>query len=249
MDDEVDSSGTQHPADTSTSPNGHRGQSPRHPQQPLLPSKLPEHPYTVHQIGGAYPDIILRAYHDIGHKDKDEDEGKDRGKGTDLGPSPYLASSLVAGFLSSINAAHIAAGKDSLGWLNSLLHSSSISLSDNDDSSEEGVNEEKLLPVGGRSKRSPELGSVTFQTLRNILTLKDVDYTDSQQNTDDDEKQMLHRGNKGKRNGSRRSNHSSSFPSLSLTFSPLQALSHSPYLKRGEGQNTAVSIMYDSYFN
>lgn len=231
MDDEVDRCGTQYPADTSTSRHGHGGLSPRHPQHPLLPSKILEHSYWGHQSDGAYPDIILRAYHDIGHKD----EGK--GKGTDLGPSPYLASSLVAGFLSSINAAHTAAGKGLLGWLNPLLHTSSISLSENDDSSGEGVNEETLLTAQGGSRRSSELGSVTFHTLRNILTLNGVDYTDSRQNTDDGEKQMLHRGDKGKRNGSRRSNHSSSFPSLSLTFSPLQALSHSPYIKRGEGQN------------
>ena len=231
MDDEVDRSDTQYPADTSTPRHGNGGLSPRHPQQPLLPSKPLEHSYKGHQIGGAYPDMILRAYHDIGHENEDED------KGTDLGLNPYLASSLVAGFLSSINAAHIAAGKGSLGWLNPLLHSSSISLGDNDYSSGKVVNEETLLPAEGRSKRSSELGSITFQTLRNILTLEGADYTDSQQNADDDVKQMLHRGNKGKRNGSRDSNITSNSPSVSLTFSPLQALSHSPYLKRGEGQN------------
>ena len=233
MDDEVDNSDTQYPSDTSTSPHGHGGLSPRYPQQPLLPSKLLEHSYKGHQSGGAYPDIILRAYHDIRHEDEDEE------KGTDFGLNPYLVSSLVAGFLSIINAAHIAAGKGSLGWLNPLLHSSSISLSDNDYSSGKGVNEETLPPTEGGSRLSSELGSVTFQTLRNILTLKGVDYTDSQQNTDDDDdgKQMLHRGNKGKRNGSRHSNITSKSPSVSLTFSPLQALSHSPYLKRGEGQN------------
>jgi hypothetical protein len=199
------------------------------------PSQLPEHPDQAHLPGRAYPDITLRAYHDIKLPEKNLEFCPSPS------PSSYIASSIVAGLLSNINAAHIAAGKKSLGWINPLLYSSSVPLHENDSSSDgEG------LRAAGRSSRSSDLGSVTFQILRNMLSSSPEISTISQHVNDkeDDKEQSKNNSNsKGKKGGDKNGNANSSSPSFSPTLSPcfpslspVQTLTRSPSPRQSEGE-------------
>jgi hypothetical protein len=204
-------------------------------------SQLPEHPDPAHLPGRAYPDITLRAYHDI----------KLPGKNLEFCPSPspssYIASSIVAGLLSNINAAHIAAGKDSLGWINPLLYSSSGPLHEKDSSSDEGLEDGEGLRAAGRSSRSSDLGSVTFQILRNMLSSSPEINTASQHLNDKEDDKELSKNNiysKGKKGGDKHGNANSSSPSFSPslspcfspTLSPVHTLTRSPSLRQSEGE-------------
>lgn len=205
------------------------------------PSQLPEHPGPAHLPGRVYPDITLRAYHDI----------KLPGKNLEFCPSPspssYMASSIVAGLLSNINAAHIAAGKDSLGWINPLLYSSSVPLHENDSNSDEGLEGGEGLRAAGRSSRSSDLGSVTFQILRKMLSSSPEINTVSQHfndKEDDKENRKNNSNSKGKKGGDKHGNSNSSSPSFSPTLSPcfspslspVQIITRSPSPRQSEGE-------------
>ena len=209
------------------------------------PFQLPEHPDPAHLPGRVYPDIILRAYHDI---------KKEPGEYLEFCPSPspssYIASSIVAGLLSNINAAHIAAGKESLGWINPLLYSSSVPLHENDSSSDVGLEDGEGLRAAGKSSRSSNLGSVTFQILRNMLSSSPEINTISQHLNDkeDDKEQSKNNSNsKGKKGGDKHGNANSSSPSFSPTLSPcfpslspVQTLTRSPSPRQSEGEEVSI---------
>lgn len=206
---------------------------------PSTPSQLPEHPDLAHLSSRAYPDITLRAYHDF------------KLSGTSLEsclsscPSSYIAISIVAGLLSNINAAHIAAGKDSLGWINPLLYSSSVLLNEDDSSSDEGIEDGKGLITAGRRSRSSDLGSVTFQILRNMLLSSTESNSESQHITDiedgkghksSDSNNDNRSNSKGKKGGDKHGSANSSSPSFSPTLSPVQILTRSPSPRQSEGE-------------